>query len=86
MGEFLSLHVSPGTLGGHFTPKNILIRSFNNIEQNRFLKNFDRKILGKMGMGGGPVAFQSVWSLKKGPRNSIFRLYASFPSLLGPLF
>ena len=43
-------------MGGGFTPKDIIIWSFNCTEQNGYLKIWSDNFGEKIGMGGGPVA------------------------------
>ena len=64
-GQILLLKdLSPVALGRHGISKDIVIRPFNYVEQNRNLKSFDRTILGKICGRRGLVALQFFRSLK----------------------
>ena len=72
-GQILQLKaLYPGAMGAHVTSKDIVIRPFNYAEQNSNVRILVGRFWGKGSMGGGLVAFQFFWSVKKDTRTFNF--------------
>ena len=71
-------------VGGHVLFKAIVIVPFNYDEQNGYLETLIGR-LWKKEVGRGLAALQSLWSLKKGNRNFIFRLKEPSQDIVGPM-
>ena len=83
--KFTTCSSSPGDCGDGAVLKDMVTRLFDYPEQNGNLKILIRWLWQKMIVGGGQVALQSFWSLKKGIKTFNFRSNELTCNILGPL-